>query len=144
MPPIDPTQQDSLDRFLTAQTPVYDTVLSELRAGRKETHWMWFIFPQLRGLGRSTTADYFGLKDIAEARAYLAHETLGARLRQCSGILLTTGDKPAYQLFGSPDDLKLCSSMTLFASLAEDNSPFAEVLRKYFPNRSPAATATGE
>ncbi|MBR9862600.1 MAG: DUF1810 domain-containing protein [Rhodobacteraceae bacterium] len=143
MPPIDPTLNNSLERFLTAQAPVYDTVLSELRAGRKTTHWMWFIFPQLRGLGRSTTADYFGLKDIAEARSYLAHETLGARLRQCSGILLTTGDKTAYQVFGSPDDLKLCSCMTLFSSLAETNSPFDEVLRKYFPNQPPAPAASG-
>lgn len=135
MPLIDPSQHDSLDRFLTAQTPVFQTVLNELRAGKKTTQWMGFIFPQLSGLGYSTTAEFFGLNDIAEARAYLAHDTLGPRLRQCSGILLTIGNHSAYAVFGSPDDLKLCSSMTLFASIAEENSPFAEVLGKYFPNQ---------
>lgn len=135
MPLINPALHDSLDRFTAAQASVYNIVLGELRAAKKTTLWMWFIFPQLRGLAHSTTADFFGLNDLAEARAYLAHETLGPRLRQCSGILLTIGSDTAYKVFGSPDDLKLCSSMTLFASIAEENSPFAEVLRKYFPNR---------
>lgn len=135
MPLINPNLHDSLDRFSAAQTPVYQTVLNELRAGKKTTQWMGFIFPQLRGLGHSTTAEFFGLNDIAEARAYLAHDTLGPHLRQCSGILLTIGSNTAYKVFGSPDDLKLCSSMTLFASIAEENSPFAEVLSKYFPNQ---------
>ncbi len=135
MPLINPTLNNSLDRFTTAQTPVYQRVLDELRAGKKTTQWMGFIFPQLRGLGHSSTGEFFGLKDIAEARAFLAHDTLGPRLRQCSGILLTIGNHSAYKVFGSPDDLKLCSSMTLFASIAEENSPFVEVLRKYFPNQ---------
>ena len=142
MQPLDPTLATSLERFVQAQDPVIETVLQELRAGQKRTHWMWFIFPQLQGLGRSSLADYYGLSDLAEARAYLAHEILGPRLRQCAGVLLTTGQISARDIFGSPDDLKLCSSMTLFAAIAEENSPFREVLAKYYENRSDPKTNT--
>lgn len=137
---LDPALATSLDRFLLAQDPVLETVLNELREGQKKTHWMWFIFPQLQGLGRSSMSDYFGLSDVKEARAFLAHETLGPRLRQCTEILLTTGSKTAQQVFASPDDLKFGSSMTLFAALAEDHSPFHEARTKYFAANSVAQT----
>ena len=129
---LDPSLATTLDRFVRAQDPVYETVLEELRNGRKRSHWVWFIFPQLRSLGRSNMAEHYGLADVAEARRFLAHDVLGPRLRQCSGVLLTIGDKSAYEVMGSPDDLKLCSSMTLFAAIAEDNSPFHAVLTKFF------------
>lgn len=132
---LDPNLATSLDRFLHAQDPVLDRVLNELREARKTTHWMWFIFPQLQGLGSSSMANYYGLADLKEARAYLAHETLGPRLRQCTEILLTTGNKTAYQVFGTPDDLKFSSSMTLFAAISKDPSPFHEALEKYFAPR---------
>jgi uncharacterized protein (DUF1810 family) len=132
MPNLDPSLSTSLDRFLRAQDPVIDTVRTELRAGRKLTHWMWFIFPQLRGLGHSSMAQYYGLADLAEARTFLAHETLGPRLRNCTDILMSIGDRNAYQIFGSPDDLKLCSCLTLFTQVAEDHSPFDEALHRFF------------
>ncbi len=110
-----------LNRFIEAQAPVIDQVRRELVSGRKRTHWMWFIFPQLRGLGRSQTAQYFGLTGAAEARAYLADPILGPRLVECT---------TAYEVFSSPDDLKFRSCMTLFATLQP--SPFEDALRKYF------------
>ncbi len=119
------------EHFVTAQEPVYAQVLAELRAGRKQTHWMWFIFPQLRALGRSATAQRYGIADLAEARAYLMHPVLGARLLECAGIVGGISGRTAYEIFGSPDEMKLCSSMTLFAHAAEDAAPFRRVLERY-------------
>ncbi|HYZ16825.1 MAG TPA: DUF1810 domain-containing protein [Candidatus Acidoferrum sp.] len=110
-----------LQRFLTAQAPVYDTVLGELRAGRKRTHWMWFIFPQLRGLGHSPTAQLYGIASLDEARAYLAHPILGPRLAECAEIVAEADAKSSLRdMLGTPDDLKFCSSMTLFSIAAND------------------------
>ena len=108
-----------LDRFLLAQAPVYDIALAELIGGRKLTHWMWFVFPQLRGLGRSSMAHRFGIASLDEARAYLGHRVLGNRLRECVLAVLDSGQVSLGVIFGSPDDMKFRSSMTLF-SLAAD------------------------
>src|SRR5919205_965409 len=107
-----------LDRFVTAQSPVYAEVLAELRSGRKSSHWMWFVFPQLRGLGSSPTAVRFGIASIDEARAYLGHDLLGRRLRECARLVAAIDGRSARQIFGSPDDMKLRSSMTLFSRAA--------------------------
>ena len=117
-----------LDRFLTAQDQVYAEVLTELAGGRKRTHWMWFIFPQIAGLGTSETSRRYAIRDLEEARAYLAHPILGSRLRQCAGILLELRLHSAHDIFGSPDDLKLRSSATLFAQVSPPNSVFHQVL----------------
>ena len=121
-----------LRRFVSAQEPVYAAVIAELRAGRKRTHWMWFIFPQIDGLGHSATTIYYAIKSLAEARQYLAHPVLGARLIECAEAALTVEGRSAAEIFGYPDDLKLKSSMTLFAQVAEPGSAFARVLNKYF------------
>jgi uncharacterized protein (DUF1810 family) len=104
-----------LERFVAAQAPVFETALQELRAGQKRSHWIWFIFPQLRGLGRSRTAEFYGITSLDEARAYLAHPVLGPRLALCTEAVLSVTGKSLHQIFGSPDDLKFGSSMTLFA-----------------------------
>jgi uncharacterized protein (DUF1810 family) len=104
--------------FLAAQDPVFATVLAELRSGEKRTHWIWFIFPQLRALGRSPTALKYGLRDLAEAQAYLNESVLGARLVECIEAAMAVDDRTAYQIFGSPDDAKLHSSLTLFRRAA--------------------------
>lgn len=121
-----------LQRFLDAQEPVFDTVVEELRAGRKRTHWMWFVFPQLRGLGRSATAEHFGIGSRDEATAYLEHEVLGARLRQCSRLLISLEATSADVVMGPVDALKLRSSMTLFSVVAGDDRDFVSVLMKYY------------
>ena len=119
--------------FIAAQGPVYVEVLRELRAGRKQSHWMWFVFPQLRGLGRSPMAVQFGLADLEAARAYLVHPLLGARLVVCSRILAGLEGLSANRIFGSPDEVKLRASMTLFAQAAPvADTPFRAVLAKYF------------
>lgn len=105
-----------LDRFITAQDGVFDTALSELQAGRKRSHWMWFIFPQMRGLGISSTAFKYGIVSLDEAKAHLAHPVLGERLRRCTEAVLAVKGRSSHQIFGSPDDMKFGSSMTLFAS----------------------------
>ncbi len=120
----------NLDRFVTAQDSVMDAVRRELTAGSKRTHWMWFVFPQLRGLGRSETAQFYGLEGAAEAAAYLRHPVLGARLVECTGLADQITGKTALQVFGSPDDLKFRSSMTLFATI--EPAIFDPVLRHYF------------
>jgi len=112
MPPADPF---NLERFVTAQEPVFETVLAELRAARKRSHWMWFIFPQLAALGRSSTAKFYGIASMDEARAYLAHPGLGPRLETCTGIVVKAGAPSLHAIFGSPDDLKFRSCMTLFS-----------------------------
>ena len=121
-----------LERFVTAQAPVFETVLDELRAGRKRTHWMWFVFPQLAGLGRSSTARFYGISSIDEARAYLAHPVLGPRLDLCTRIVLASESSSLHAIFGSPDDLKFWSCMTLF-SLAADgpDNPFRQALGRW-------------
>lgn len=124
--------ESDLERFVEAQDAVYDTVRQELRAGRKATHWMWFVFPQLRGLGHSMTARYYGIASAAEARAYLGHPVLGPRLRECVGLVLGAEGSSAHRIFGSPDDLKFRSSMTLFASVAPASSVFDQALERFF------------
>lgn len=121
-----------LERFVLAQKPVMAEVQRELRAGRKQTHWMWFVFPQLRALGRSTTAQHYGIKSLAEARAYLAHPLLGSRLLECTGLVQAIERRTVHEIFGSPDDLKFRSSMTLFAAANPAVTVFARALAKYF------------
>ncbi|MCP5075045.1 MAG: DUF1810 domain-containing protein [Rhodobacteraceae bacterium] len=120
-----------LGRFVAAQANTYETALAEISSGQKRSHWMWFIFPQLRDLGRSPTALHYGLAGVKEAQAYLAHPVLGPRLRDCCTALLAIRGRSAHQVFGTPDDLKLRSSMTLFAIAAEDSGLFLKVLETY-------------
>jgi uncharacterized protein (DUF1810 family) len=126
------TDPFDLQRFITAQDPVYDKVLAELRNGRKTSHWMWFIFPQVRGLGQSQMAWIFGISGCEEAEAYLLHPVLGARLRECTEIVNGLEGKTASAIFGYPDDLKFRSSMTLFAEVARQEPMFAKAIEKYF------------
>jgi uncharacterized protein (DUF1810 family) len=126
-----------LDRFLDAQDGVYDDALAELTAGRKRTHWMWFIFPQIAGLGFSPTAQLYAIDSLDEARAYLAHPVLGPRLRECAQALLTVQGRSAREILGYPDDLKLRSSMTLFARAADDPELFQAVLDRYYDGPDP-------
>lgn len=121
-----------LKRFVDAQAPVYGGVVNELRGGRKRSHWMWFVFPQLLGLGNSPMAARYGITSLHEARAYLHHELLGPRLRECTQLVNAVPDRSIAEIFGSPDDLKLRSSMTLFALAADDNHDFVELLDKYY------------
>ena len=122
----------NLGRFVEAQAPVHDRALAELKAGRKQSHWMWFVFPQIAGLGRSPMAQHYAIQNLAEARAFLAHPLLGARLRECTQAVLDVEGKTAHEIFGSPDDLKFRSSMTLFAHAAPDEELFRAALEKYF------------
>ncbi len=121
-----------LDRFVAAQAPVYARVCDELRAGRKASHWMWFIFPQIAGLGSSPTARFFAIGSLAEAAAYLRHPILGPRLVECTKLVNRIDGRSALQIFGSPDDLKFHSSMTLFKEAASDNAVFRQALDRYF------------
>lgn len=121
-----------LDRFVKAQVGIYGTALAELRGGQKRTHWMWFIFPQIKGLGSSAMAVKFSIESCEEARQYLKHPFLGKRLRECADAVLAVQGRSASDVFGYPDDLKLKSSMTLFASVAEPDSGFRQILDKYF------------
>jgi uncharacterized protein (DUF1810 family) len=129
-----------LKRFVEAQAPVYRSVVEELRGGRKRSHWMWFVFPQLRGLGGSPVAIRYGISSLEEARAYLRHEVLGPRLRECTRLVNEVQGRSATEIFGSPDDLKLCSSMTLFARATDDNADFVAVLDKYYDGRQDRLT----
>jgi uncharacterized protein (DUF1810 family) len=125
-----------LQRFVAAQAPVFDTVLEELRAGRKRSHWMWFVFPQLRGLGHSATAQFYGLASLEEARAYVAHPLLGPRLDLSTKTVLASGGGSLNAIFGSPDDMKFRSSMTLFAFAAPDtNNVFRQALDRWCDGR---------
>ena len=121
-----------LIRFMDAQAQVYRQVVEELTDGHKRTHWMWFIFPQIDGLGYSSTAKFYAIKSKDEANAYLDHALLGKRLRECAEALLKIEGKSAAEIFGYPDDLKLRSSMTLFASVSPADSAFSRVLAQYF------------
>jgi uncharacterized protein (DUF1810 family) len=122
----------NLQHFVDAQAPVIATVLQELRAGRKRTHWMWFVFPQLRGLGLSDMAWRYGLVSMAEARAYLAHPVLGPRLRQCCELLLAQPEASALDILGFPDDLKFRSCVTLFSLAAPGEAVFARCLHSFY------------
>jgi uncharacterized protein (DUF1810 family) len=130
----------SLQRFVDAQAPVFEQVLAELSAGSKRSHWMWFVFPQIAGLGRSETARYFAIGSRAEAIAYLAHPILGPRLRECCRLATLAEGRSAREIFGSPDDMKLRSSLTLFAAVAPDDPIFTAALRKYFGGEPDEAT----
>ncbi len=121
-----------LERFVSAQESVYEQALVELRKGRKRTHWMWFVFPQIDGLGHSAMAKRYAIKDAGEARAYLTHPVLGPRLAACSEALLAIEGRSASQILGYPDDLKLKSCMTLFEAVSEEDTMFSLVLEKYY------------
>ena len=121
-----------LGRFVSAQGDVYDQALSEMQNGKKLTHWMWFIFPQLRGLGSTETSKYYAIGSLDEARAYLADDVLGPRLIACAEACLGVEGRSAHEIFSSPDDMKLRSSATLFADVSPDNSVFHQILDKYF------------
>ncbi len=124
--------ENNLDRFTDAQERDFETALAEIKNGRKRSHWMWYIFPQIAGLGFSSTSKFYAIKDIDEAKNYLAHPVLGKRLIEISNALLDIEGKTANQIFGSPDDAKLKSSMTLFGALENTDPVFQEVLDKYF------------
>jgi len=129
-----------LQRFVDAQNPVYTQVCAELAAGAKSSHWMWFVFPQLKALGRSAIAQHFGIASRQEALAYWQHPLLGARLKECSELVLAVAGRTALQILGSPDNLKFRSCMTLFAQVAPDEPVFQRALDKYFGGEGDART----
>jgi uncharacterized protein (DUF1810 family) len=129
-----------LQRFVDAQNPLYDKVRAELRDGSKRSHWMWFVFPQIEGLGSSPLARKFAVSSLAEAAAYLAHPILGPRLAECTRLVNLVEGRPIEQIFGSPDDLKFRSSMTLFAHATAENQVFVDALQKYFKGEFDPAT----
>jgi uncharacterized protein (DUF1810 family) len=130
----------NLQRFLDAQSPVYERARRELEIGRKQSHWMWFIFPQIAGLGQSPMSIRFAIASLDEAKAYLAHSVLGARLRECARLTLDVEGKSAREIFGSIDEIKFRSSMTLFARGAQDDEAFQRCLDKYFSGDPDPAT----
>lgn len=132
MPIADPFH---LDRFVSAQAGAYTRALAELRAGRKQTHWIWFVFPQVEGLGHSSTSRHYAISGLDEARAYLGHPVLGPRLLECVEVLLALEGRTASEIMSYPDDLKLRSSMTLFERVAGPGSAFSQVLEKYFAGK---------
>ena len=136
------SRDDAFDlaRITGAQEAVYDRALAEIRSGDKRSHWMWFIFPQIDGLGFSSTARHYAIKSPEEARAFLAHPVLGARLRECAAAVLAVEGRSAFEIFGSPDDLKLKSCMTLFESVAGQASVFSQVLDKYYEGKRDTRT----
>lgn len=129
-----------LARFVRAQAPVYDQALAELRAGSKRSHWMWFVFPQVAGLGTSAMAQEFAIGNLDEARAYLAHPTLGPRLTECAAALIAVEGRSARAILGSPDDMKLRSSATLFAAVSGAGSVFHRILERYYDGRADERT----
>lgn len=132
-------QAKKLHRFIDAQADIYDSALAELRRGKKEGHWMWFIFPQIQGLGPSAKSDFFGIQSNAEAREYLADPVLGKRLLECANVLLSVDGATAEDIFGYPDVLKLRSSMTLFENVS-DNDAFTKILEKYYQGQRDTKT----
>jgi uncharacterized protein (DUF1810 family) len=122
----------NLERFVIAQDSIYKRVLSELQAGTKMGHWMWFIFPQIRGLGRSPTSIEYAISSRDEAQAFLQHPVLGPRLKECTQLVLNVNGRSAADIFGTPDDIKFRSSMTLFAQVSRDDDIFHRALQKYF------------
>jgi uncharacterized protein (DUF1810 family) len=138
-----------LNRFVQAQQSDYEQALSEVRSGQKRSHWMWYIFPQFDGLGSSATAQRYSIKSIAEAKAYLSHPVLGSRLIECAEAVLNVEQRSAYEIFGSPDNMKLKSCATLFASISPAGSVFEQLLDKFFQGEPDSRTlrllkATGE
>jgi uncharacterized protein (DUF1810 family) len=131
----------NLDRFVDAQRDVYNQALTEIRNGRKQSHWMWFIFPQIAGLGSSPTSQYYAIASIDEAKAYLQHPVLGARLNECAQALMAIDGKSAEEVFGFPDNMKLRSSMTLFMTASGRGSIYEQVLDKYFAGARDPETA---
>lgn len=132
-----------LDRFADAQAAVFEQVCAELRAGSKRTHWMWFVFPQIAGLGSSATARHYAIASLAEAQAYLAHVLLGERLKVCTALVNAVQGKSAHAIFGDPDEMKFHSSMTLFAAAAhspKERQVFNDALEKYFDGKPDPAT----
>jgi len=129
-----------LNRFIIAQENNYHDVLEELRAGQKQSHWMWYVFPQIDGLAQSATSKYYAIKSIEEAQQYLDHPVLGKRLMECTELVLAIKGRSVSQIFGYPDDMKLKSSMTLFAHAAPSHSAFAQALDKYFNGEQDAKT----
>ena len=129
-----------LARFVTAQDPVIDRAMAELRAGRKRSHWRWFVFPQVAGLGSSAMAQRYAIATLDEARAYLAHPVLGPRLRAATAAVLATNDRSLHAIFGTPDDRKFCSSMTLFERAGGADDPFGEALRRFCGGTPDGAT----
>jgi uncharacterized protein (DUF1810 family) len=130
----------NLQRFVDAQAPVYEQARRELKAGRKESHWMWFIFPQIAGLGHSPMSIRFAIASLGEANAYLAHPILGPRLKECATLAFDVEGKTAREIFGAIDEMKFRSSMTLFARAAPDEEAFQRCLGKYFAGGSDPAT----
>lgn len=126
------TDPHNLQRFLDAQFPLYEEACKELRNGKKLTHWMWFIFPQIEGLGRTSTAKLYAIKSLNEAKAYINHPTLGPRLSECTDLVNAIENKSINRILGSPDDLKFRSCMTLFTLATEDNKIFRQALDKYY------------
>lgn len=139
---LSPRDADPFDlqRFVDAQERVYDTVVDELRNGAKRSHWIWFVFPQLRGLGRSPTAQRYGISSLDEARGYVAHEVLGPRLRECARLVAAIDGRSVDDIFGWPDNLKVRSSMTLFARATDDNAEFRAVLDNFYNGEDDPAT----
>ncbi len=131
----------NLQRFVDAQRGVYVQAEAELRAGRKESHWMWYVFPQIQGLGRSSMSQRYAISSLKEAKAYLDHPILGPRLRECTRLVTAVQNRSIEDVFGYPDDLKFHSSMTLFARAADDNQIFTQALSKYFRSEVDARTA---
>ncbi|HTR13417.1 MAG TPA: DUF1810 domain-containing protein [Roseiarcus sp.] len=134
------TERFDLQRFVDAQKSVYERARRELHGGRKESHWMWFVFPQIAGLGRSPTAVFYAISSLDEARAYLAHPVLGTRLRECAKLVLAIEGSTARDIFGAIDEMKFRSSMTLFMKAAPDEPIFAQCLEKYFGGAADEAT----
>jgi uncharacterized protein (DUF1810 family) len=135
---------EPLERFVSAQSAVYPQVLEELRGGEKRGHWIWFIFPQMKGLGHSSQSEYYGIDSLEEAAAYLRHPVLGERLRECTRLVTLVEGRTINRILGTPDDLKFRSSMTLFARAAEeadlDSAEFNDALKKYFGGEGDART----
>ena len=140
MPPTDPADPYNLERFVLAQKATYDRALSEIRNGRKQSHWMWFIFPQFQGLGVSSTSQEFAIKCLDEANAFLLHPVLGPRLRECAEAVLYLQNRTAFEVFGWPDEMKLRSCATLFARVAPQGSVFEKLLEIYFDGKPDEAT----
>ena len=134
------TDPFNLQRFVNAQQEEYEDVCAELRAGRKSSHWIWFIFPQMKGLGVSSTSNWFGISSLGEAQAYLQHPVLGPRLRECTELVNLVERRSLQEIFGSPDHLKFRSSMTLFAHATAENRLFVDALRKHCGGEFDAAT----
>jgi len=130
----------NLERFVSAQAAVYPQVLAELGAGEKRGHWIWFIFPQMKGLGHSAQSEYYGIGSLEEAMAYLQHPVLGPRLTECTRLVNRVEKRPIQRILSYPDDLKFCSSMTLFARAAEDAAVFNEALKKFFGGKGDPQT----